>query len=266
MVIKYKDGREFDLVFDEEAHTYKVDGEKIHSVTKILDACFPKYLTDWAVTEGADFFKASLEPYRLAPTEEVGTFMLPTKVVDHIYKGIQTAHKLVSGEAAQVGTSVHNWLSDAIKWKMGKGEEPAMPINEEARQCVRAFKRWASTKDIEWICTEEKIYHYSKTDRHKYCGTIDALAKIDKVECLIDFKTSKKIYKPNHLQIAAYAHAMAKQHRKRRPATGVILRLDKNTGDFQEKRFDVEPHIDMFFKCLDLKDWNSKRISNESQG
>ena len=42
MVIKYKDGREFDLVFDEEAHTYKVDGEKIHSVTKVLDACFPK--------------------------------------------------------------------------------------------------------------------------------------------------------------------------------------------------------------------------------
>ena len=264
MVIKYKDGREYDLVFDEVDHTYRIDGEKIHSVTKVLDACFPKYLTDWAVGEGADFFKASLEPYRLAPSEEVGTFMMPAKVVEHIYKGIRTAHKMISGEAAQVGTTVHNWLSEAIAWKMGKGEEPALPLNEEAKQCTRAFKKWASTKDIKWICTEEKVFHSSKKPHYRYCGTIDALAKIDKVECLIDFKTSKKIYKPNHLQIAAYAHAMAKQKGKKKPAMGIILRLDKDTGDFQEKRFNVEPHVDMFFNCLDLKAWNSERIKNEA--
>jgi len=264
VVIKYKDGREFDLVFDEVDHTYKVNGERIPSVTKVLDACFPKYLTDWAVGEGADFFKASLEPYRLAPSEEVGTFMLPAKVVEHIYKGIRTAHKLISGEAAQVGTSVHNWISEAIAWKMGKGDEPALPLNEEARQCTRAFKKWASEKNIKWISTEEKVYYDSLVPHYRYCGTIDALAKIDKVECLIDFKTSKKIYKPNHLQVAAYSHAIAAQYNKKKPPVGIILRLDKDTGEFQEKRFNVQPHVEMFFKCLELKAWNSARIKNES--
>ena len=262
MVIKYKDGREFELVFDEDDHTYKVDGKRIHSVTKVLDACFPKYLTRWAVTEGADFFKASLEPYRLAPSEEVGTFMLPAKVVDHIHKGIITAHKTVSTEAAQVGNAVHNWLSEAIKWKMGEGEEPTLPINEEAKNCIRAFKKWASGLKIEWLATEQKIYYDNVIDHHCYCGTIDAIAKIGKKEFLIDFKTSKKIYKPNHLQVAAYANAVAEQNKKE-PATGIILRLDKETGDFQEKVFEVEPHIPMFFKCMDLKAWNSERITNE---
>ena len=264
MVIKYKDGREFELVFDEDDHTYKVDGKRIHSVTKVLDACFPKYLTTWAVTEGADFFKASLEPYRLAPTEEVGTFMLPSKVVDHIHKGIITAYKMVSTEAAQVGTMVHNWLNEAIQWKMGRGEEPALPINEEAKNCIRAFKKWASGLEMEWLATEQKIYHHSDTPHHCYCGTIDALVRIGEREYLIDFKTSKKIYKPNHLQVAAYSHALAAQDDKKAPH-GIVLRLDKETGEFQEKAFSVEPHIDMFFKCLDLKAWNTERIKHEAR-
>ena len=62
--------------------------------------------------------------------------------------------------------------------------------------------------------------------------------------------------------MAAYANAIAEQNKKK-PATGIILRLDKSTGDFQEKVFDVEPHIPMFFKCMDLKAWNSERIKNE---
>jgi hypothetical protein len=46
---------------------------------------------------------------------------------------------------------------------------------------------------------------------------------------------------------------------------GIVLRLDKETGEFQEKAFSVEPHIDMFFKCLDLKAWNTERIKHEAR-
>ena len=37
-------------------------------------------------------------------------------------------------------------------------------------------------------------------DKYKYAGTVDAVAKINGRVCVIDFKTSKKIYKPYHLQ------------------------------------------------------------------
>ena len=80
-LIEYEDGSMYYLYYNPEKHSYESseDGkewEKVPSVTRIIDSCFPKYLTDWAVQEGADFFLKSIEPYRLAPTEAVGTFCI----------------------------------------------------------------------------------------------------------------------------------------------------------------------------------------------
>jgi len=44
---------------------------------------------------------------------------------------------------------------------------------------------------------------------------------------------------------------------------GMILRLDKETGQFQEKLFNTQAHMPMFFHCLDLKAWNTARIKHE---
>jgi len=261
-VIKYKDGREFQLIFDADMHSYKVDGEKVPSVTKVIDACFPKHLTDWAVAEGADFFKASLEPYRLAPTEESGTFMLPARVVNHIHKGIQTAYKSIGREAAEIGTIVHNWIESAIDFKMNGGTAPKVPIGFEIRNCIKAYKAWSRERNPEWLTSEQKIYYHDPGGVNCYAGTVDATAIIDDKLCVIDFKTSKKIYKPYHLQVAAYAHAIATQDDIDMPMA-MILRFDKETGQFQEKLYDPKPHMPIFFHCLDLKAWNTARIKHE---
>ncbi len=261
-MIKYKDGREFQLVFDPDVHSYKVDGEKVPSVTKVIDACFPKHLTDWAVAEGADFFKASLEPYRLAPTEDSGTFMLPARVVTHIYKGIQTAYKAIGKDAAQIGTIVHDWIESAINYKMNGGAAPKTPKGDEVGNCIKAYKDWSRERKPVWLQTEQKIYYHDPGGVNCYAGTVDAVAEVDGKLCVIDFKTSKKIYKPYHLQVAAYAQAIAMQDQIDMPM-GMILRLDKETGTFQEKLFDPKPHIHMFFHCLDLKAWNTARIKHE---
>ena len=262
MVIKYKDGREFQLIFDADMHSYKVDGEKVPSVTKVIDACFPKHLTDWAVAEGADFFKASLEPYRLAPTEESGTFMLPARVVTHIYKGIQTAYKSIGRDAAEIGTVVHNWIESAIKFKMVGGSAPKVPKGDEINNCIKAYKAWSRERKPVWLASERKIYYHDPGGVNCYAGTVDALAEIDDKLCVIDFKTSKKIYKPYHLQVAAYSHAIATQDDIDVPMA-MILRFDKETGQFQEKLYDPKPHMPMFFHCLDLKAWNTARIKHE---
>ena len=262
MVVTYKDGREFQLIFDAAMHSYKVDGEKVPSVTKVIDACFPKHLTDWAVAEGADFFKASLEPYRLAPTEEAGTFMLPAKVVNHISKGIQTAYKVIGTEAAEIGTIVHNWIESAIEYKMKGGKAPKVPKGDKIGNCIKAYKDWSRERNPTWLAAEQKIYYHDPGGVNCYAGTVDAVAEVDGKLCVIDFKTSKKIYKPYHLQVAAYAQAISMQDQIDMPM-GMILRLDKETGTFQEKLFDPKPHIHMFFHCLDLKAWNTARIKHE---
>ena len=100
MKIHYTDGRKFELEYDDVKHSYVVDGDKIPSVTRVIDSCFPKYLVDWAVQEGAGFFLQSLEPYR---RPDPATFIIPQKVVEHIHQGILTASKAISEHAADVG-------------------------------------------------------------------------------------------------------------------------------------------------------------------
>ena len=145
MTVVYKDGREFDLVYDADKHSYTIDGKKIPSVTRVIDSCFPKYLTEWAVKEGADFFRQSLTQYKVAPTVESGTYMLPARVVDHIHNGIKSASQYISWEAAQVGNAVHEWIAGAIKLKI-KGEDSKLAgaiEGLEQNNCIHAFKQWA---------------------------------------------------------------------------------------------------------------------------
>ena len=260
MKISYKDGGEFDLVYDEVKHTYMVDENKIPSVTRVIDSCFPKYLTDWAVKEGADFFIQSIEPYR---KPDPATLFLPYRVAEHIYEGILTASKAISEHAADIGNDVHNWIGEAIKYKLGQGEMPDMLEDEEAVNCINAFKKWARDNNPEWISTEEKVYYDDDENdpaKYSYAGTVDAVANVNGVVCVLDFKTSKKIYKPYHLQVAAYQLALRKMYGWKDSAKAIILRLDKETGEYQEKRFDPTGSIGTFFSCMDIRRWSSKRI------
>ena len=267
-LIEYEDVSMYYLYYNPEKHSYESsdDGkewEKVPSVTWIIDSCFPKYLTDWAVQEGADFFLKSIEPYRLAPTEAVGTFMLPAKVVDHIFKGIQSASKIISTQAAEVGETVHEWISAGKRCKLEYLKNPPkLPHDDESINCINAFKKWVSGKDITFHTTEEKIYYHDDDPILRFAGTADAVASIGGTRYVIDFKTSKKIYKPYYLQVAAYCKAIDKIYGGK--SKGIILRLDKERGEYQEKVFEPEPHYEIFDYCLRLKNWNSIRIKFET--
>jgi hypothetical protein len=268
MKIHYTDGREFELEYNPDKHSYVVDGNKIPSVTRVIDSCFPKYLVDWAVQEGADFFLQSIEPYR---KPDPATFFIPYRVVEHIHQGILTASKAISEHAADVGNEVHHWISEGIKWKMGKRDEPLeIPEeDEEVSNCIQAFIKWASENEIEWIATEEKIYYDDDENtpaKYSYAGTVDAIAIVNGTPCIIDFKTSKKVYKPYYLQLAAYQYAARLMYQFDTTPKGIILRLDKGSGAYEEKKFDPTGHIETFFNCLDIRQWSSKRIKQDSWG
>ena len=100
-------------------------------------------------------------------------------------------------------------------------------------------------------------------DKYKYAGTVDAVAKINGRVCVIDFKTSKKIYKPYHLQVTAYAQAIKRIDGLGRWPLGIILRLDKETGEYEQKVFEPKDHFNTFKKCLELRQWSSLRIKND---
>ena len=218
MIITYKNGREYDLDYDDKAHSYKVDGIKVPSVTRVVDGCFPKNLTDWALSVGEEEY-----------------------------------HRVIE-DALEIGNDAHKWIEDYITFGHACNDPGHHVFNP-----IKAFLKWLEDVKPDWGDAERKIY----CDRFKYAGTVDAVAKINGRVCVIDFKTSKKIYKPYHLQVTAYAQAIKRIDGLRQWPLGMILRLDKETGEYEQKVFEPKDHFNVFKKCLELRQWSSLRIKND---
>jgi len=237
-IIKYPDESEVNLVFDEKDHKYKVGDDIIPSVTKIIDNIVPVYLTKWAANEGAAWFKRNAQRgWNLNDEEDV----------EKIVKGIANAHIVISKTALDIGKVVHGYIEEVIEWSLGElNEMPEMPEDEAAVNSIQAFGKWVRENDVEWVATEERIY----SKKYKYAGTVDAVAMIDDKFSVIDFKTSKQIYKSYKLQVYAYKQAIEEMYGEEVESCW-ILRFDKATGKFQAKEI-KENYLPAFIKGLDF--------------
>ena len=220
--IEYWDGDDIDLEYNDEKHTYMVGDRKVPSVTRVIDAVFPKYLTEWAASCGADYWKENYQK---------GWDIAGDSIQDNdMYNGILNAHKQISKKAQNIGIEVHKWIELFITVKIlsnGKGETIA-DYTDEVKVPMQNFHKWVESRDIEWIACEKKVY----SRNWEYAGTIDALAKINGKLCVIDFKTSAKIYKEYYLQVAAYCNAIGEMMGEL-PKLGVIVRVDKEEDKFE---------------------------------
>ena len=219
MYITYKNGKEYLLDYDDAAHSYKVEGIKVPSVTRVVDGCFPKHLVDWALSIGEEEY-----------------------------------HRVID-EALEIGNYTHEWIERYID----EGDNYFGMDEPGNNNSIEAFLKWEEEFKPEWIYSEDKIY----CDKYKYAGTVDAVAKINGRVCVIDFKTSKKIYKPYHLQVAAYAQAIKRIDGLKRWPLGIILRLDKETGEYDQKVFEPRDHFNTFKKCISLSTHEYSYLSPE---
>ena len=260
-MIKYHTGHEFDVRYDPVDHKYWLDTSsdklgqfpnlsdvvQIPSVTRIIDSCFPKHLTDWAAKAAADSY--------------LDNWNSNMEVHDR-YELMVNAYKKLGEEAANIGSAVHHWLRLYID--EAQPEEFESP--EGGEKCIEAFLEWEKTRQIKWEESERLVFQ--ARPHRRYAGTADALAEIDGQKFVVDFKTSKKIYKSYYLQVAAYAAALNDELGLEydKGYKGMILRLDKESGKFQEKAFDIQESVPVFWSCIDLKKWNSKRIPTLKYG
>ena len=243
--IRYHTGDKVLLEYDHAAHSYVVEEEKIPNVTTLIDGVFPKYLTEWAARCGADYWK-----------EHYGTHE-----ASDMYRGIINAHKDVSGAARDIGHETHYWLEEYINssikhpnevdWKLGS-------LSDKSKNAVQAFLKWEASHDIVWMGSEKKIY----SKEYNFAGTIDALAMINGKFCIVDFKTSAKIYKEAYVQLSAYAQAIEELH-GRSVDLAVVLRLDKEEEKYQESAFNPYDYFDIFLLAMQMKKFQSTRIKKE---
>ena len=148
-MIKYHTGKEFDIRYDPLNHKYwlnkgdklgeELDMVQIPSVTRIIDSCFPKHLTEWAAKSGADAFLDTWN-HNLEVNER--------------YDMILNAHKKIGEEAANIGSRVHHWLRLYID--EAQPEEFESP--EGGEKCIDAFREWEKTHQVKWEEAERMVF------------------------------------------------------------------------------------------------------------
>ena len=247
MVITYPDGEEVDLLFDRRLHSYKVGDEIVPSATKVLGVISKPALVPWALKVGVEWLEEKM--FKDEESSSNGTHVYKSPLsLESIIKGIKSAHRQTSTSAINIGIITHDWVEEAINFHMKGGVIPKLPTQEEALNSIDAFQSWVQENEIEWLSSEEKLYHR----KHKYAGTVDARAYINGEYCVIDWKTSKAVYPEYHLQVAAYAKAVEDMHDKKVDAT-YILRCDKVTGRFESvKSKSIAKNFKAFLAALTL--------------
>lgn len=171
-----------------ESHYYLLDGEKVEGVTSIIKGGTPRpeALQRWDRAQGA---QAAVDQKR------IWSKMEPEAAVKFIAsRSDETLH-----EAANRGTTVHGW-ADVF------ATTGALPsdVPDHLAGRAEAFETFVQTWCPEYLLVEKVVFN----NLHLYAGTLDAVCVLPGLgNTLIDYKTAKRVYQENALQLAAYRYA-----------------------------------------------------------
>ncbi len=224
------------IYFDEGRHWFtNKNGESIISVTAatgIIDKSQP--LMSWAVKKAREY---------LLNNWKINKGYDQFEIVNLLGEASKQ-HRIFKKKAADIGTEIHQWVSD---WILGK--KPEMPDNEKVINGITAFLQFQKEHKLKWLKSESYIY----SKKHNYAGILDAIAIEGKDLVLVDFKSSNAIYPEMFLQVAgykiAYEEEMGKIIDKR-----IIVRFGKEDGNFEVKELDGDKQDEKaFLAALTLK-------------
>lgn len=225
-------------------HYESADGTWLNGVTTVCDM-FPKFLLPWATRVNADWAIKELDN-----KWSDGNTRLPDVV--SIIEQSKIQYENVRDEAAGKGTSAHGIIEEYIKTKSQSLVMP-VPCDGDVYNCVKAFIEWEKSNNVKWIASELMVCNIDIG----IAGTLDAIAEVNGVVTLVDFKTNKAIYPQSmYSQTAAYWMCLKYQLEdiKQIPTERMILRLPKDGSKFEAHKILSPLEIDwkMFMTALDM--------------
>lgn len=195
------------------------DGEKLPSVTTILDATKPEEA------------KKALQEWR--------------KRV-----GVEKAQQITT-EAAGRGTRMHKWLEDYIKTGV-IGEPGSNPYSKQSHQMAQSIINKGLVNCTEFWGTEVPLY-YPKV----YAGTTDLVGVHSGSEAIMDHKQTNKPKRREwiedyFIQLAAYANAHNEVHgTKIRKGVIFMCSADNQYQEFILENTDFDKYSDLWFKRVE---------------
>ena len=171
-----------------QAHYYMLDGEQVTGVTTILDEGLPtgKGLMIWKQNQIAE---AAVKERKFWQR------MDDADAVRHLANRPEET----ADQAANRGTEVHAWAEEFA-------ETGALPVDvpEHLEGRARALEAFLTSWRPRFLLSEKVLFN----NLHLYAGTFDAIAELPGLgNTIVDYKTAKKVYPKNALQLAAYRYA-----------------------------------------------------------
>jgi hypothetical protein len=141
--------------------------------------------------------------------------------------------------AADVGTYIHA----LVEWHI-EGEGPNRPVpdpsldKDAVAKGLRGydnFLRWEEQSGLFVVSWEKPLV----SEKYQYGGTPDGMFEFKGRIALGDWKSSKKVYMDNILQLAAYIILWEESFPDQPITDGAhIVRFSKDYGDFEHRSFD----------------------------
>jgi len=176
---------------------YKVLGEKLPSVSSVLQVIPKPALVEWRIK------KALFGMYQHLSSHS-GEPITPELLNDASNEG-QIESIKEAQDAAAIGSAVHELISiDLLDNEVDEDE-----IDEDLKCGYQSYLLWKKEKGSELNLVDSETAVYMSSDATRdcigYAGTIDALfKKADGKFLLVDFKTSKRIYVDHLVQLWSY--------------------------------------------------------------
>lgn len=217
------------LTFNEDRHSYTLNGEIVPSVTTVNKSAYPEpfQLSAWKVKQGS---LATIDLLKQIPLPVV---KLPDDFLDEVVKTAPSYSKKLAQEAADIGSILHEYAEHYEQTAFDIPLELTQTINAhpdktKIENCIHKFQAWKAENKDEIIGHENII----GSAKYKYAGKYDRLAKRGKHIVLSDFKTSSGIYVEQFVQLAAYK-IMLKEWSNIDVDVIEILRFGKERGEFE---------------------------------
>ena len=200
----------------DKIHTvYKLkNGKKVPGVTTIISILAKPALIHWA-------------------------WDLGTKGVDY---------RKFRDDKADIGSLAHYLIMCYLKKETPDTSDYSKKQIDQAENCIISFFEWKKMHSFEPILIESPLV----SEKYKFGGTPDLLAKINGEYCLIDFKTGKAIYTEMLYQLSAYQQLLMENGYK--VDNERILRIGRSENeDFEERRIgNLKKEWEIFEHCLKI--------------
>lgn len=251
---------EIELSFDPDKHLYTVAGRPVPGVTGVTGIIDKPALTWWAAGEAGRHWVERVSggiftvDTKTKKIERVKDGDIESPEIDEIFlqkvfEECRFAHRNKAKDAADIGTLAHNYIEAYIKHKLGIVKtKPTKPSNKQAKAAVDAYMQWEEANEVIYLESEKKIY----SQKYKYAGTLDIVAKVNGQMAVVDLKTSTGIYPEMWLQTAAYVHAY-QEELGIKMATRWIIRIGKDGVLETEESKDFEQDFRGFLGALLLR-------------